>query len=87
MSAEHDEILTIETTLRSTARSAGPLEDELLALLDDLSDHAALEEDEVFPRSLELVSPHTENRYGNTRLEADEREPEEYSKPMQHLPR
>lgn len=54
MRAEHDEIRTLEDALRSAAREAGPLEAGLLAMLDDLVEHARKEDEELFPAALAL---------------------------------
>lgn len=55
MSAEHDQIRTLEAALRSAARDAGPHEADLLAMLDDLSEHARIEDEELFPTALALA--------------------------------
>lgn len=52
---EHDEIATLEDSLRNAARDAGDLEDALLALLDDLVIHHAKEDDNLFPAALALL--------------------------------
>jgi molybdenum cofactor biosynthesis enzyme MoaA/iron-sulfur cluster repair protein YtfE (RIC family) len=55
MGAEHDEIRTLEEALRAASRDAGELEPALLALLDDLSVHAAKEDELLFPAALALA--------------------------------
>lgn len=55
MCAEHDEIRTLETALRAASRAAGPLENDLLCLLDDLAEHARKEDEELFPAALALA--------------------------------
>jgi iron-sulfur cluster repair protein YtfE (RIC family) len=54
MNVEHEQIRLLETTLRVAARDAGPEEYALLALLDDLSEHARKEDEELFPAVLAL---------------------------------
>lgn len=54
MHHEHDQIRLLETALREAARDAGPLEQDLLALLDDLSVHAETEDTQLFPAALAL---------------------------------
>ncbi|MFZ5477478.1 MAG: radical SAM protein [Myxococcota bacterium] len=55
MIVDHDEVRTLEDAMRNAARDAGPLELDLLALLDDLVEHHRLEEEELFPAVLALV--------------------------------
>lgn len=60
--ADHDNIRTLEDALRQAARDAGPLEDQILAMLDDLVEHLRVEEEELHPAILELVpSPAVED--------------------------
>jgi regulator of cell morphogenesis and NO signaling len=49
MESEHDEIRRIEDELRTRSRLAGPLERDLVELLDDLAEHARKEDEELFP--------------------------------------
>lgn len=55
MQHEHDTIRTLESALREAARDAGPLQDDILELLDDLCEHARKEDEELFPAVLALV--------------------------------
>lgn len=54
MQHEHEQIRLLETALREAARDAGPLEQDLLTLLDDLSLHADTEDEQLFPAALAL---------------------------------
>lgn len=54
--AEHDEISTLEESLRAAARDAGELEEALLTLLDDLVEHHRKEDDELFFAALALAA-------------------------------
>lgn len=54
--AEHDEIATLEDSLRNAARDAGDLEDAILALLDDLVIHHQKEDESLFPAALALLA-------------------------------
>jgi uncharacterized radical SAM superfamily Fe-S cluster-containing enzyme/hemerythrin superfamily protein len=67
MRHEHDELSTYEVALRSAARDAGPLEDDILAFLDDLVEHARKEEEELFPAALAMY----EARANGTPVAAD----------------
>jgi|GEM_PF-3360358 len=53
---ELDEIATISDALRNAARDAGPLEADILALLDELETHARREQDELLPAALDLLA-------------------------------
>lgn len=55
--ADHDTLRTLEDALRQAARDAGPLEGEILAMLDDLVEHLSLEESELHPLALRVVPP------------------------------
>lgn len=70
MRAEHDEIRTLEDALRNASRDAGALESRLLALLDDLAEHAAKEDALLFPAALEMAMVATQPA-----IEADEYDP------------
>jgi len=52
MRHEHDEIRAMELELRGLAASAGQSRDELVALLDDLAEHARREDEELFPAAI-----------------------------------
>jgi sulfatase maturation enzyme AslB (radical SAM superfamily)/hemerythrin-like domain-containing protein len=54
MQKEHEEIATLEDALRQAARDAGELEKDLLAMLDDLCEHARTEDEDLFPSALAL---------------------------------
>ena len=54
MQHEHEQIRLLETALREAARDAGPLEADLLALLDDLNVHAETEDTLLFPAAVAL---------------------------------
>lgn len=47
--ADHDNIRTLEDALRQAARDAGPLEADLLLMLDDLVEHLRYEEEDLHP--------------------------------------
>jgi iron-sulfur cluster repair protein YtfE (RIC family) len=49
MQAEHDDIREIEAKLRAVAHLAGPWKADLVALLDDLAEHARTEDEDLFP--------------------------------------
>lgn len=53
---ERSELETLATALRSAARDAGALEAELLALIDDLEEHARMEEEELLPAARAVLS-------------------------------
>ena len=55
MERELSEMETLSTALRSAARDAGPLEAELLDLLDDLEVHARVEEQELLPAARRML--------------------------------
>ncbi|MDP2312905.1 MAG: hemerythrin domain-containing protein, partial [Pseudomonadota bacterium] len=55
MGAEHTGIRLLEDELRGVASLAGPEEEALMALLDDLSDHARTEDETLFPAALALA--------------------------------
>jgi len=55
MQAEHDQIRTLESALREAARDAGANEADLLAMLDDLAEHARVEDEVLFPAALALA--------------------------------
>lgn len=57
MSHEHEQIQVLETALREASRDAGPHEAALLAMLDDLCEHARFEDEELFPAALALSRP------------------------------
>ncbi len=57
MEHEHEEIRAIEAELRQAAALAGPLEADLVALLDDLAQHARTEDEALFPAALALSEP------------------------------
>ncbi|MCK6505420.1 hemerythrin domain-containing protein [Myxococcota bacterium] len=56
MERELSEMETLSAALRSAARDAGPLEAELLDLLDDLEVHARVEEQELLPAARRMLS-------------------------------
>jgi len=62
MGSDHDEIRTFELALRAAARDAGPLSDDLLILMDELSEHLEDEEETLFPalREQPLEAPAAE---------------------------
>lgn len=60
MEHEHQEIRAIEAELRGAARHAGALERDLVALLDDLAEHARKEDEELFPAALTAMEAHSE---------------------------
>ncbi len=62
MLAEHDEIRTLEGALRSASRDAGANEAALLAMLDDLCEHARIEDEELFPAALRLAGVEPEEQ-------------------------
>ena len=49
MRQEHQEIRAYEKELRRLSKAAGPQERRLLAFLTDLSEHARIEDEELFP--------------------------------------
>jgi hypothetical protein len=55
MERELDEFRTIADAVRNAARDAGPLEMELLELLDSLEEHARIEEEELVPAARALL--------------------------------
>ncbi len=55
MGVEHHGIRRLEDELRGVASLAGPEEDALVALLDDLAEHARTEDEALFPAALELA--------------------------------
>jgi pyruvate-formate lyase-activating enzyme/hemerythrin-like domain-containing protein len=55
MGAEHHGIRRLEDELRGVASLAGPEEDALVALLDDLAEHARTEDEALFPAALALA--------------------------------
>lgn len=59
MERELAEMETLSTALRSAARDAGPLEAELLDLLDDLEVHARVEEQELLPAARRMLAAGT----------------------------
>ncbi len=79
MLAEHDEIRTLEWALREASRDAGVHEAALLAMLDDLSEHARTEDEELFPAALALMAPEGQVR-------AEELRRGEASRPSQTRP-
>lgn len=57
MERELDEVRTIADALRNAARDAGPLERDLLDLLDDLEEHARIEEEVLLPAARRVLGP------------------------------
>ena len=49
MEQEHDQLRSYEKELLRLSKAAGPHERRLLAFLADLSEHARVEDDELFP--------------------------------------
>jgi iron-sulfur cluster repair protein YtfE (RIC family) len=49
MEQEHDELRAYEKELLRLSKAAGPNEKRLLAFLADLSEHARIEDEELFP--------------------------------------
>jgi molybdenum cofactor biosynthesis enzyme MoaA len=66
MEREHDVIGSLEMAARNASRGH-PLEEEVLAVLDDLAVHAALEDRELFPAVRALAAPVREERIRETR--------------------
>lgn len=57
---QHEQLEVLADAMRNASRDAGPLEDELLYLLDDLAEHHRLEDEIVFPGAMMLAqSNHT----------------------------
>ncbi len=54
--ADHDNLRTLEDALRQAARDAGPLEADLLALMDDLVEHLRYEEEVLHPAVLAFAT-------------------------------
>lgn len=56
LSFELDELRSISDALAAAAPEAGPHEEALLTLLDELEEHARREEQELFPMAMELLA-------------------------------
>ncbi|MDP2304700.1 MAG: hemerythrin domain-containing protein [Pseudomonadota bacterium] len=82
MGAEHNGIRMLEDELRGVASLAGPEEESLMALLDDLSEHARTEDEALFPAALALSREAALRPPSPTRDDDDDDEPEPAPRPV-----